>query len=328
VNPTILIAAVLAFITVAGLGLTFAGGGGSQTKALKRMQGMGGTGASKAERARAANPANDPNARRKQIVKSLKDQDKQDRKATVTMAARLQQAGLSIGVRTFWIISAVLGGIALLAPIILGANPLIGLGGMFAAGLGLPRWVIGFLAKRRTKKFTLAFSDAIDIIVRGIRSGLPVHDCLRIIARECPEPVASEFQRLVENIGMGVSIDQALEKMFQRMPTPELRFFAIVLAIQQKTGGNLAEALANLSQVLRGRRLMREKIKAMSSEAIASSFIIGSLPPGVVTLIFIVNPAYEGMMFTHPTGKMLTIGAALWMSTGIFIMRKMINFKF
>ncbi len=327
-NPTILIAAVLAFVTVAGLGMAFAGGGGSQTKALKRMQGMGGTGASKAERARSGNSVNDPNARRKQIVKSLKDQDKQERKATVTMAARLQQAGLSIGVQTFWIISAVVGGVALMIPVLLGANPLIGLGAMFAAGLGLPRWVIGFLAKRRIKKFTISFSDAIDIIVRGIRSGLPVHDCLKIIARESPEPVASEFQRLVENIGMGVSIDQALEKMFQRMPTPELRFFAIVLAIQQKTGGNLAEALANLSQVLRGRRLMREKIKAMSSEAVASSFIIGSLPPGVVTLIFLVNPAYEGMMFTDPRGKMLTIGAVCWMSLGIFIMRKMINFKF
>ena len=328
-NPTTLIAAILAFVTVGGLGFALAGGGGSQSKGLKRMQGMGGAGASKADRAsRGANAANDPNTRRKQIVKSLKDQDKQERKATVTMAARLQQAGLSMGVRTFWVISAVLGVLALLTPLMFGANPLIALGAMFATGLGLPRWIVNFLAKRRTKKFTLAFSDAIDIIVRGIRSGLPVHDCLKIIARESPEPVASEFQRLVESIGMGVSIDQALEKMFQRMPTSELRFFAIVLAIQQKTGGNLAEALANLSQVLRGRRLMREKIKAMSSEAIASSFIIGSLPPGVVTLIFLVNPAYEGMMFTDPRGKMLTMGAVLWMSTGIFIMRKMINFKF
>lgn len=328
-NPTILIAAVLAFVTVAGLGLVFSGGGNSQSKAIKRVQGMGGPATVKRERAdRAKQAANDPNARRKQIVKSLKDQEKQQRKVTVTMSARLQQAGLSINVRTFYIISAVMGLLAFAPFLVFKANPLIALGAAFGAGFGLPRWVIGFLAKRRIKKFTLAFSDAIDIIVRGIRSGLPVHDCLKIIARESPEPLAGEFQRLVENVSVGLGVDQALDKMYERMPTPELRFFAIVLAIQQKTGGNLAEALANLSSVLRGRRLMREKIKAMSSEAVASSFIIGSLPPGVVTLISLTSPQYMGLMYTTSTGHMLLLGAGIWMSLGIVIMRKMINFKF
>src|SRR5690606_34751816 len=150
-----------------------------------------------------------------------------------------------------------------------------------------PRWILNFLAKKRTKQFTAAFSDALDIIVRGIKSGLPVHDCLRIIGQETPEPLAGEFRRLNESIGMGMTIDQALEKMYERMPTSELRFFIIVLVIQQKTGGNLAEALGNLSAVLRSRKLMREKIKALSSEALASAWIIGCLPPGVVALIMI-----------------------------------------
>jgi tight adherence protein B len=328
-DPLIIVVAVLGFVTVGGLGFVFTSGGNSQSKAIKRVQNIGGPIASK--RARADNAkmaANDPNARRKQIVKSLKDQEKQARKATVTMSARLQQAGLSLGIRTFWIISGVLGVLAFAPFVLFGLNPLIGLGASFAAGLGLPRWVVGFLAKRRTKKFTIAFSDAIDIIVRGIRSGLPVHDCLKIIARECPEPVASEFQRLNENIAMGMTMEQALEKMFERMPTPELRFFAIVMAIQAKTGGNLGEALANLSAVLRGRRLMREKIKAMSSEAVASSFIIGSLPPGVVILISITSPQYMGLMYSTSTGHMMLGGSALWMGLGIVIMRNMINFKF
>jgi len=197
-----------------------------------------------------------------------------------------------------------------------------------AAGLGLPRWVIGFLAKRRAKKFVEAFADASDIIVRGIKSGLPVHDALKIIGKESPEPLAEEFIRLVDNIAVGMTVDQALEKMYERTPTPELRFFSIVLSIQSKTGGNLAEALGNLSQVLRARKLMREKIKALSSEAVSSAFIIGSMPPGVMMLILVTTPSYMNKMFQDPRGNVMLMGGAVWMAIGIFVMRKMINFKF
>jgi tight adherence protein B len=206
--------------------------------------------------------------------------------------------------------------------------PILALGAAFAAGFGLPRWVVGMMAKARTKKFTEAFSDAIDIIVRGIKSGLPVHDCLKIIGKECPEPLAGEFRVLVENTGMGMSMDQALERMYERMPTNELRFFTIVLTIQAKTGGNLAEALGNLSTVLRGRKLMAEKIKALSAEAVASAFIIGSLPPGVIVLISVTAPTYMAPMFTDQRGHFMLMIAGFWMSVGIFVMRKMINFKF
>ena len=195
-------------------------------------------------------------------------------------------------------------------------------------GLGLPRWVVGFLGKRRMKKFSGEFANAVDIIVRGIKSGLPVHDTLKIIGRESPAPLGPEFQRLVENIGVGLTLEQALEKMYERMPTPELRFFTIVIAIQAKTGGNLAEALGNLSAVLRSRKLMSEKIKALSSEATASAGIIGSLPPAVMAMVMVTTPAYMMLMFTDMRGQIMLMGSALWMAAGIFTMKKMINFKF
>ncbi len=319
---------VLAFVTIAGLGFVFAGGDSASSRTTKRAQAIvsGGSPATRVRTARAA--ANSPEARRKQILKTLKDQDKQQKKALLSIGAKLQQAGLTFTPKQFWIASGVFGLVVGAIALPFAKSPLIALGLAFAAGMGLPRWIVGFLAKARIKKFTEAFSDAIDIIVRGIKSGLPVHDCLKIIGKECPEPLAGEFRRLVESVGMGAPMDQALEKMYERMPTNELRFFAIVLAIQQKTGGNLAEALNNLSVVLRGRKLMREKIKALSSEAIASSFIIGSLPPGVVTLISVTSPKYMAPMFTDPRGHLMLMGAVFWMSLGIFVMRKMINFKF
>ncbi|MCF8503775.1 MAG: type II secretion system F family protein [Caulobacter sp.] len=324
----IVLVAVLAFVTIAGLGFVFAGGDNANARTAKRTQAIvsGGSPATRVRTARAA--ANSPEARRKQILKTLKDQDKLQKKALLSITAKLQQAGLAFTPKQFWIASGVFGLIVCAISLPFAKSPLISLGLAFAAGLGLPRWIVGFLAKARIKKFTEAFSDAIDIIVRGIKSGLPVHDCLKIIGKECPEPLAGEFRRLVESVGMGAPMDQALEKMYERMPTNELRFFAIVLAIQQKTGGNLAEALNNLSVVLRGRKLMREKIKALSSEAIASSFIIGSLPPGVVTLISVTSPKYMAPMFTDPRGHLMLMGAVFWMSLGIFVMRKMINFKF
>jgi tight adherence protein B len=272
-------------------------------------------------------PAEAATLRRKQILENLRANDKQQRKTRLTIDSRLRQAGLSISVRQFWIFSAVLAlTVGPLAAVLM-RNVWIGLGLAFASGLGLPRWVLGMMAKGRLKKFTLSFPDAIDIIVRGIKSGLPVHDCLKVIARESPEPVGSEFQRLVEGLGLGLSIDQALERMYERMPTPELRFFAIVMAIQQKTGGNLAEALGGLSAVLRARRLMREKVKAMSGEAVASAFIIGSLPPGIMLLVSITSPSYMAPMYNDPRGHLMLLGGAMWMGCGIFSMRKMINFK-
>ncbi|MDP8916575.1 MAG: type II secretion system F family protein, partial [Pseudomonadota bacterium] len=227
----------------------------------------------------------------------------------------------------FWAASGGMGLAVAALGMIMRLQTLLALGVGLIVGLGMPRMVLNVLSKRRTKRFTGEFPNAIDIITRGIKSGLPVHDCLKIIARESPEPLGGEFRRIVEQVGMGVTVEQALERAYQRMPTPELRFFTIVLAIQQKTGGNLAEALGNLSTVLRARKMMREKIKAMSSEATASAMIIGALPPGVLALVTFMTPAYMGVMFTDPRGQMLLGGGALWMCLGVFIMRRMINFK-
>jgi tight adherence protein B len=326
-NMMAIVAAVLAFIMVGGVGLALAGGGASQSKTVKRAQAITGGGPRVSSRKTATPAANDPGARRRAILKTIKDQERQARKASLTLESRLRQAGLTMTVKTFWIISVVIGVVVLAIVFVVKPNILIALGAAFAAAFGLPRWVLSFLGKKRTKKFTEAFSDAIDIIVRGIKSGLPVHDCLKIIGREAPEPLKTEFQRLIENIGMGMTVDQALDKMYERMPTSELRFFTIVMSIQQKTGGNLAEALGNLSIVLRSRKLMREKIKAMSSEATASAAIIGSLPPAVICLIMVVQPSYMGLLFTDTRGQLMLLGSAIWMSLGIFVMRNMINFK-
>lgn len=323
-----ILAAVLGFVTVTSLGFVFVGGGDSSERAVKRAQAFG-----QREPQRARQPggrgttAQTAEQRRKQIMQQLKDADRAERKARVTLSARLRQAGLSTSVRTFWVVSLSAGLVAGVLSLLF-MPPLLALGMALVFGLGLPRWVLGFLGKRRMKKFSGEFANAVDIIVRGIKSGLPVHDCLKIIARESPAPLGPEFQRLVENVGVGLTLEQALEKMYERMPTPELRFFAIVVSIQAKTGGNLAEALSNLSTVLRSRKQMGEKIKALASEATASAGIIGSLPPAVMLIVLVTTPAYMMLMFTDPRGQLMLLGAAMWMGSGIFVMKKMIAFKF
>jgi len=322
-----ILAAVLAFITIGGLGWVFVGGDDSSAQAVKRAQSLGEAKKNPAI-ARKAAAANTPEARRKQILVQLQEADRRERKARTTLAARLKQAGLSLNVRTFYIISAVVGVVAALVAFVLGLPILAVLGLALVFGLGLPRWIVGFLAKGRMKKFSLEFPNAVDVIVRGIKSGLPVHECFKIIGRESPAPLGPEFQKLVEGLGVGLTLEQALEKMFERMPTPELRFFTIVIAIQQKTGGNLAEALGNLSAVLRARRMMGEKIKALSSEALASAGIIASLPPAVMTMVMMTTPSYMMPLFNDFRGNFMLLLAAVLMSTGVFVMKRMISFKF
>jgi tight adherence protein B len=326
-NPTLLalMAAALGFVTVAGFGWALAGPA-ENSRLMKRAQGI--TRENREGQRRGRREANEPGQRRKQMLASLQEAERRQRKATLSVSAKLQQAGLSLNPRVFWIAS---GGLAVTVAVVLlvvRVPPLIALALAVGLGLGGPRWVLGSLGQRRIKKFTAEFANAIDIIVRGIKSGLPVHDCLKIIARESPEPMAGEFTRLVENIGMGMTMDQAMEKAYERMPTAELRFFAIVLAIQQKTGGNLAEALGNLSAVLRSRKMMREKIKALSSEATASAMIISILPPGVMVMVTVMTPSYMMKMFSDPRGHMLLAASVVWMAIGGFLMRRMINFKF
>ncbi|HXQ45302.1 MAG TPA: type II secretion system F family protein [Caulobacteraceae bacterium] len=325
-SPLIILVAVLGFLTIGGLGFVLAGAGGGDVRVARRARAIAGQPEKGASRAKLAQQ--DAGNRRKQLLQTLKDQERAQRKASLSLTARIKQAGLTISVTQFWIASSILGVVVVIVAFFLRAPPLAALLLGLVAALGLPRWGIGFMAGQRTKKFTEYFSDAIDIIVRGIKSGLPVHDCLRVIARESPAPLGPEFHRLVENISMGMTIDQGLERMYEHMPTPELRFFTIVLAIQAKSGGNLAEALGNLSAVLRARKLMREKIKALSSEATTSAFIIGSLPIAVMLLVIATTPSYMLVMLTDSRGKLMLIAGAVVEMVGIFVMRRMINFKY
>jgi tight adherence protein B len=273
----------------------------------------------------------DPDAdRRKKLLGGIKDlemKEKQMRKARLAIGSRLEQAGLTIKEQTFWIISVGVGVAAFFGVIVAGQPLLWAAGAGAILGLGFPRWVLGFLCKGRQKKFTNEFAGAIEVIVRGVKSGLPLNECLKIIAREAPEPLGSEFRRLCDGLAMGVPLDQGLGRMFERMPLPEVSFFSIVLAIQQKAGGNLSEALQNLATVLRSRKLMREKINALSSEAKASAMIIGSLPIIVCILVSVTSPDYMALLFTDPTGHM-GLGAGITMMTlGVLVMRQMINFE-
>ena len=320
----------LAFIAITAVGFVFAGGDrGKQTKRIKTISDgsrvrVGDTGAA---------------ARRKQMdvtTKALRDREGANRKRRTvgrSIEDRIKQSGLNITMPMFWIGSAISGAVAGIGMLIgagfnEGVMLLVPLGMAFAAGFGLPRWFLGMAIKGRQKKFVGQFADAIDVIVRGVKSGLPLNECLRMIAKESPQPLAGEFQVVCDAIAMGVPVDQALHKMYQRTPIQEVNFFNIVLNIQQKAGGNLSEALGNLSGVLRSRKLLREKIKAFSSEAKASAMIIGSLPIIVMLLVYMTTPAYMSTLFTTDFGHLLLLIASGLMGMGIYIMRSMINFNF
>ena len=281
---------------------------------------------------RATGEASDiPKDRRKQVQDSLKKIEEKNKahakKQKVTLNQMLEQAGLTIQIREFVIISIitalVMGAVGLVSGQdikVTGAMVLIG-------GLGLPRWAVGFLRKRRQKKFINEFSNAIDVIVRGVKSGLPVNECLKIISRDSQEPVRTEFYMMTEGLRIGLSMEQSLDRMFERMPLAEVNFFGIVLLIQKSTGGNLAEALGNLGQVLRNRKLMEGKISALSMEAKASAVILGSLPFMVAGLVQASSPGYLQPLFQTQEGNLILLGAGIWMSIGIFVMKNMISIK-
>ena len=266
-------------------------------------------------------------SRREQVEGSLKELESR-RSEKVPLSSRLTQAGLDWSPRKFMILSGVLA-VACFAITMLAGGGLIGAAGLaLAAGLGLPRWILNFLKKRREKKFLKALPDAVDVIVRGIKAGLPLFESIKVVATDAPEPLKSEFLAIIETQAIGMPLGDACARLFERMPVPEANFFGIVVAIQQKSGGNLSEALGNLSKVLRDRKKMAEKIQAMSMEAKASAGIIGALPPLVMVLVYLSSPAYISLLWTHPIGQLMLVASALWMSAGILVMKKMINFDF
>jgi tight adherence protein B len=268
-------------------------------------------------------------SRREQVEGSLKDLEaRRKRESKVPLSSRLTQAGLNWSTRKFMVISGVLAAACFAMATLFGAGLLSAAGLAFAAGFGLPRWALSYLKKRREKSFLKALPDAVDVIVRGIKAGLPLFESIKVVAADAPEPLKSEFLAIIETQAIGMPLGEACARLFERMPVPEANFFGIVIAIQQKSGGNLSEALGNLSKVLRDRKKMAEKIQAMSMEAKASAGIIGSLPPIVMLLVYLSTPDYIALLWTHPTGQLMLVGCVIWMSMGIFVMKKMINFDF
>ena len=315
---------LLSFLAFGGLAFAFAGG---DERSEKRIQAL----AKPRDGARALKAQSDAQ-KRKNLAVLLKDVEKNQaalrKKEKPTLRRRLEQAGFTnVSPRTFWIVSGGLGALVALAGVLTRQSPLVVVMAAFAVSLGLPRWVLGFLTSRREKKFTKEFANAIDVIVRSVRSGLPANEALRIVARESPDPVGGEFARLVDGLSVGVTLEQGLKKMHESMPTAEVGFFSIVMNIQSKSGGNLSEALANLAAVLRDRKRLEGKIKAMSSEAKASAMIIGSLPPVVMGIVWATTPGYISLLFTERMGNLMLAACVFWMGTGIMVMRKMINFK-
>jgi len=276
-----------------------------------------------------AQRAGNPKSRREQVESSLKDIEQRRSKAkSPPLSVRIGQAGLSWSKRKFLIISGILGVLGFLGALGLDAG-LLGAAGMaFAASFGLPLWILKFLKKRREANFLKAFPDAVDVIVRGIKAGLPLLDSIRVIVNDSPEPVRSEFRAIVETQSFGLPLGDACAKLYERIPVPEANFFGIVISIQQKAGGNLSEALGNLSRVLRDRKKMKAKIQAMSMEAKASAMIIGCLPPGVMLLVYITSPQYIELLWTESLGRMMMAACGTWMLLGVLVMRKMINFDF
>jgi tight adherence protein B len=194
-------------------------------------------------------------------------------------------------------------------------------------GIGGPHFIVGKLIQRRVKKFNSNFPDAIELMVRGLRSGLPITETLGIVAGEISGPVGIEFRMVADKMKIGRTMEAALQETADRLGTPEFQFFVITLAIQRETGGNLAETLSNLADVLRKRAQMKLKIRAMSSESKASAYIVGSLPFVVFTLVWFINPNYMGGFFTDQRLMVAGLGGLIWMSIGAFIMAKMVNFE-
>lgn len=280
----------------------------------------------RASRARSEDAAN--TAKRPSVEETLKELERRQKNASrPPLQVRLAQAGLTWSKRQFYIISGVLGLVGFLGATMADVPLLPALAAGGAMGFGLPQWVLGFLKRRRMNKFLEELANAVDVIVRGVKAGLPLGDCLRIIATESQEPLRSEFRYVVEQTALGIPLYEAVLKLYERMPVTEANFFAIVVSIQQKSGGNLSETLSNLAKVLRDRKKMKAKVRALSAEAKSSAAIIASLPPAVMGFVYISTPQYISLLWTTSTGRMLLVGCLAWMFTGVMVMRKMINFE-
>jgi tight adherence protein B len=243
------------------------------------------------------------------------------------MRKRLDQTGKDISLGKYAMISLGITGFIAALLMIKSAPILLALFVGLFAGVGIPHIAVGFLIKRRVNKFNSNFPDALELMVRGLRSGLPITETLGIVAGEIPGPVGVEFRAVADKMKIGRTMDAALQETSDRLGTAEFQFFVITLAIQRETGGNLAETLSNLADVLRKRGQMKRRIRAMSSESKASAYIVGSLPFIVFGLVTVVNPEYMAGFFVDQRLIVAGLGGLCWMSIGVFIMAKMVSFE-
>lgn len=316
-----LIVAALAVFSVGALGMVFLEPllSGAARAEKRQLSIAGGT-----TRKHAVEEAGN---RRKQVADALKDlEQRQGAKAKLTLEQRFEQAGVAWTKKTFFLFSLVSGLVLGFLLLLFTFKPILALGGLVVGGFGFPRWYLSRKAKKRQKQFIEELPNAIDAIVRGIKSGLPLNDCVRLVANEARDPLKSEFRSIVEAQQMGISMADAVVKIYDRVPLTEVNFFGIVIQIQSKSGGNLGEILQNLSKVIRDRKRLRDKVDAMSGEAKSSAMIIGALPLLVGALTFMGAPDYISLLWTTKAGQ-IGLGACVCiMLVGILVMRKMIDF--
>ncbi|MFT6659801.1 type II secretion system F family protein [Maritalea sp.] len=325
-SPIILI--LLVSLAVGAVGMAFIPGivgGGRADKRIKALT----TGERATGRKTRVDPAKARQNRRKSLQDILDDQSEQNKKnKKISLKKRLAHAGMSISVNGFWRNAAILGVVVFLVTWLTGVPILLALVFGAAGAYAVPMWYV----KQRTRKYQTRFLDefpnAVDSIVRGVKAGMPLNESMKVVASESKEPVKTEFTRIIEQQSVGKNVAEAVPILFERLPIAEVNFFVVVITVQQQAGGNLSEALGNLATVLRNRKKMKAKIKAVSSEAKASAGIIGSLPFVVSTLISLVSPTYMLPLFTTPLGNMWLGIAVLMMSFGVFVMHKMIQFDY
>jgi tight adherence protein B len=272
--------------------------------------------------------------RRRSVEDTLKElEEAQKAKARSStrpsLTIRMRQAGLTWSKNLYYMVCfGVVLVVFVLTLVGVGFGLIPSAGFAVSGGVLLPHFFVNFKRKRRLKQFSQEFPNAVDVIVRGVKAGLPLVDCLKVIAQEAQDPVASEFREIVEDQTLGMPLAEAVERLPERIPLSETNFFAIVIAIQSRTGGSLSEALSNLSKVLRDRKKMAGKIRAMSAEAKSSAGIIGSLPLVVAVLVYFTSPDYIMLLFQTQVGNIVLAGCGLWMFIGVMVMRKMINFDY
>jgi tight adherence protein B len=322
-----LVYALLAIIAVGAAGFALVPSLLGSNRADKRIKALQGD--IQANR-READTQRTREARRKQIQDTLKAQNEAfgKRRKRVPLQDQIYQAGMKVKARDFIRNQIIAGAVVFVIAFVLQVPLLYALIFGAAAAYLLPKLYLGHRRKRFQAAYLDELPNAVEAIVRGVKSGLPLNDSMRLVAKEAKEPIKSEFQKVLDQQSLGKSMTEAIQILFERVPLPEVNFFVVVITVQQQAGGNLSEALGNLSRVLRNRKKMKQKIKAMSSEAKASAGIIGSLPFVVGILVTLTTPTYMVPLFSTSIGMIWLGIAAIMMSMGVFVMSRMVQFDF